>query len=502
MAYEQLHAHQRKLAHLAHVQSMIEWDHAAMMPRGGGPARAEAMGTLDELKHELATDPRVDDWIEAASSESLDAWDAANLAEIRRAHERESCLPASLVGARARARAQGQAVWQEARPKNDWAAFAPTLEGIVSLEREAAACIADRLGCSPYEALLDTYEPGADIERIDALFAELREFLVPFIDVAIERSHAADPVRPAGPFAIEAQRQLGLDLMRVTGFDFEHGRLDVSAHPFCGGVPTDVRITTRYDEDDYISALMGVLHETGHAKYEQGLPRAWIDQPVGHARSMSLHESQSLLQEMQICRSRPFLRFLAPKLRAAFPDAAAKQPRAFTDANLAAVALRVRRSKIRVDADEVTYPCHVMLRTTIERELIAGTMRVADIPEAWDAQMKSLLDIDTHGDFANGCMQDVHWAAGAFGYFPTYTLGALAAAQFFRAIRDALPNVDGLIEAGEFAPINAWLAEHVWGRASSVSVDTLITEATGEALGTGAFIEHLERRYGAAADSQ
>jgi carboxypeptidase Taq len=283
--------------------------------------------------------------------------------------------------------------------------------------------------------------------------------------------------------------------MKRVGFNFEHGRLDVSHHPFCGGVPADVRITTRYDERDFVKSFMGVLHETGHAKYEQNLPATWLEQPVGRARSMSVHESQSLFQEMQVSRSGAFLEMVTPLVRAAFPDAAARTPAAFTRENLARLYTRVRPDYIRVDADEATYPCHVILRYEIERPLMLGKIEVDDIPEAWDAGMRALLGISTAGNYKDGCLQDVHWPAGLFGYFPTYTLGALTAAQLFAAARRALPDVLAQIAAGDFAPLNAWLREQVWSRGSLLETDALLRAATGAPLATAAFKQHLEARY-------
>ncbi len=496
MSYARLAERFEEISHLDHAHAMIEWDQATMMPAGGGEARAGAIGALEEIRHALSTAPEVEAWIQAASEETLEPWAAANLREIQREHRRNTLLPTKLVGARARARSRGHGIWQAARPANDWAAFAPALEEILALEREAASILAESLGTSRYEALLDGYEAGGTLAQVEALFAELREFLIPFIPRAAAHSRARWGVDLEGPFDVEAQRQLGEALMRDVGFDFARGRLDASAHPFCGGVPSDVRITTRYDEADFASALMGVLHETGHAKYEQGLPSDWTAQPVGRARSMSWHESQSLLQEMQISRSRAFLVHAAPRMREAFPARAAAQPQAFSLENLAQVYTRVQPSKIRVDADEVTYPCHVMLRTSIEVDLVEGRMEVAQLPERWDAEMQTLLGIDTRGDYKDGCMQDIHWAVGAFGYFPTYTLGAMRAAQLFAALRRDLPEVDDAIARGEFDGVDSWLRERVWSQASLLEGEALMEAASGAPLSCEAFIAHLETRYG------
>jgi carboxypeptidase Taq len=279
-------------------------------------------------------------------------------------------------------------------------------------------------------------------------------------------------------------------LMERIGFDFDHGRLDISLHPFCGGTPDDVRITTRYEEDDFDRALQGVLHETGHAMYERGLPEAWRRQPVGRARGMSLHESQSLLVEMQVCRSREFQVFAAPILRAVF---GADGP-AWAADNLYRLGTRVERSLIRVDADEVTYPAHVILRYRLERALLAGELALKDLPVAWNDGMRALLGIVPPDDRL-GCLQDIHWFEGAFGYFPTYTLGAMTAAQLFAAAKRADPAILPGIEKGAFAPLMAWLRANVHAKASRFTTAEIITAATGRPLDPAVFERHLRARY-------
>ncbi|HEY0705795.1 MAG TPA: carboxypeptidase M32, partial [Polyangia bacterium] len=458
MSYLALADRHRRIAHLQHVEAIASWDEAAMMPPGGGESRAEALATLRVLSHELSCDPAQAALISAAEAEAaagkLGPWEAANLREIARLFVRETALPTNLVKACSLAESKTEQAWRSLRPRNDLTGFLPLLREVVALKREVATALGEKLGLGRYDALLDGFEPGMRAAMLDPLFADLRTYLPPFIQKAVE-AQSARPVRiPHGPFPIERQRWLGLTVMKHVGFDFEHGRLDVSHHPFCGGVPRDVRITTRYDEADFTKSFMGVLHETGHAKYEQNLPAAWIDQPVGRARSMGIHESQSLLQEMQISRSRPFLEFVAPLVREAFPDLATADPEAYTAENLYRHYTRVRPDYIRVDADEATYPCHIILRYEIERRLIEGTMEVDDIPAAWEASMKDLLGLSVGNDHKNGCMQDVHWPAGLFGYFPTYTLGALAAAQLFAAAKRALPGLEAQIAAGQFAALN------------------------------------------------
>jgi carboxypeptidase Taq len=495
MSYEKLERHYKKLSELEHLEAIVAWDEAAMMPEGGASSRAEALATLRGLVHEHASQPALAEWLAAAAEQSgLDDWQRANLREMTRGYRRATALPAALVEATSRAESRSEQAWRKLRPQNDWAAFRPLLEDVVRTKREVATVLGEAFGLDPYDALLDAYEPGARSRDIAGLFTALGEFLPGFIERVLEQQKRRSVRAPSGPFPIERQRSLGETLMRKL-LDFEHGRLDVSHHPFCGGVPEDVRITTRYDAADFAKALMGVLHETGHAKYEQNLPRAWLTQPVGKARSMSVHESQSLLLEMQVARSREFASFVAPLLAESFADAAALDAASFEPDNVFRLGALVRPGFIRVDADEVTYPCHVVLRYELEQALIAGTLAVADLPDAWDAGMRRLLGISTAGNFKDGCMQDVHWPAGLFGYFPTYTMGALTAAQLFAAASRALPALGESIARGDLGALDAWLRENLWAHGSRYETGELIERATGSRLGTEAFRAHLEGRY-------
>jgi len=322
------------------------------------------------------------------------------------------------------------------------------------------------------------------------MFADLKRWLPGLIADVLAKQATEDVIAPVGPFPIAAQRALGLEVMGLLGFDFEGGRLDVSTHPFCGGVAEDVRITTRYREDDFVQAMMGIVHETGHARYEQRLPRTWVHLPLGQARSMGVHESQSLSFEMQLGRSRPFLALIAPLVRKHL----GVQP-AFAADNLAKIYTRVRPGFIRVDADELTYPAHVILRFEIERALIEGDIEPEDVPALWDEKMQAYLGIDTRGNYTDGCLQDIHWTDGAFGYFPSYTLGAMYAAQYFAALRTELPDLDTKIAAGDLAPIFAWFEERIWSQASRWETTELIARATGAPLSAAHFEQHLRARY-------
>ena len=490
-AYRQLETRFRRIGAIEQAIAMLHWDAAAIMPAGGAGARAEQLATLRVIAHEELTAPELDDLVVEAERESnaLDSWQRANLREIGRRRKHAAALPGSLVEAESRACSECESVWRDARPRNDFAAVLPLLERVLGLQREIAAIKGDHLGTTPYEALLDQYEPGGSVATIDRLFDQIAALLPDLLEAVLTRQ-AALPLPPAGPFPVDLQRRVGMRLMERIGFDFAYGRLDASAHPFCGGIPDDVRITTRYDENDFARALMAVLHETGHALYQRGLPDEWRLQPVGRARGMAMHESQSLLLEMQVCRSPAFMAFAAPILREAF---GADGPGWEADA-LYRRQIRVERSLIRVDADEVTYPAHVILRYRLERAMLAGDLAPADLPGAWSDGLHELLGV-APADDREGCLQDIHWYDGIWGYFPTYTLGALIAAQLFEAARAAIPDVLEAIAAGEFASLLSWLRERVHSKGSLLSTAQLVEAATGRPLATASFERHLRNRY-------
>ena len=469
---------------------MLHWDMAVLMPENGMAARTEQLAALTHTIHQLKTDSRIGELLDEAE-ETLGGWQRSNLTEMRRQWIHATAVDGSLAEAMTRARTTCEMVWRRARAENDFGAVVDPLKEVLALVREIASAKSERLGVSPYEALLDSYEPGGRTERIDQVFGELADLLPGILDRALSiQAQRGEGLLPAGDFSQERQRALAVKLMTRLGFDFDAGRLDISLHPFCGGVPGDIRITTRYDESDFTRGLMGVLHETGHALYEMGLPEDWRWQPAGDARGMILHESQSLLIEMQVCRSREFLEFATPLIR----EALSGTGEGWDPDNLHRLCLRVSRGFIRVDADEVTYPLHVMLRYRLERALVDGDLAVPDIPGAWNDAMEEFLQVRPSDD-RMGCLQDIHWYDGAWGYFPTYTLGAIAAAQLFAAARYLIPDIRQGIARGEFEPLVSWLRDHVHARASSGTTDDLLESATGAPLNTAAFREHLQDRY-------
>jgi carboxypeptidase Taq len=492
MHYADLELHFRKIARLNHLEAICSWDQAAIMPPGGNTARGEALAELALLVHNQATAPQLGEWFAQAETEELNQVQKISLAAMKRRWQQATLLPGDLVQAKSLAASRCEHEWRTQRRNNDWAGFLPNLTEVVRLSREEAAVRAAHAGVGPYDALLDMYEPGMTTAQLDVLFGDIRTWLPQLIRQVDEQQRSRSFRVPEGPFPIEQQKALGLKVMQLLGFNFDHGRLDVSTHPFCGGVPTDVRITTRYDAADFMTALLGVIHETGHARYEQNLPKEWAGLPVGEARSMGVHESQSLFFEMQLARSREFTQLLAP-LSAEILERG--QDPAFHPENIYRFNTRMKRGFIRVNADEVTYPAHVILRYEIERALIEGKMEVVDIPDAWDEKMQAYLGLSTRDNYSDGCMQDIHWTCGSFGYFPSYTLGAIYAAQEFAAAERAIPQLRNSISCGELTELMDWLRNHIWQKASTLNTDELMRSATGDGLDAGYFRRHLERRY-------
>jgi len=489
-AYDQLARSFTRLHHLDHLQAMAYWDQAAMMPAGGAEARAAALAELATLAHQQRTDPAMARALAAAADEPLDDFQRANLREMGREWQAANALPEDLVQRSQLATSRCEHAWRSQRPANDWAGFLANFQPVVATAREQAQRLAQHSGLRPYDAMLDRFEPGMTCARLDPLFADLRTWLPGLVQQAQARQRDETVLQPVGPFALDAQRRLCAQVMQWLGFDFNRGRLDVSTHPFAGGVPEDVRLTTRYETSEFITSLLGAIHETGHGRYEQGRPRGWLGQPVSLARSMAIHESQSLSFEMQLGRHPGFTQRLAPMICQAFGT----QP-AFEPSNLLRLVTRVKPGLIRVDADEATYAAHVMLRYDIERRLIEGEIEADDIPALWDTGMADLLGQDSRGNFADGPMQDVHWPEAMFGYFPCYTLGAMYAAQWFARMRSELPALDTAIHAGDLAPVFGWLERNIWQQASRWTTDELAERASGEVLNPAHYRAHLEARY-------
>eukprot|EP00796_Vickermania_ingenoplastis_P008418 gene8418-5898_t len=496
-AYHELEQVFTKRYRFEHLQGLASWDMNCYMPDKGSESRGEAMAAVETLLVELITAPKVKDLVEEANKHvsELSPLQAANLREMTHHWKMANLLPLDFVQRQVKLTTKAHIVWRESREKNDFATFLPVLKELIAASREAAGYLMDGKKMHPYEALLQQYEPGMSLNLLEKVFGEVRAWLPGLLKDILEKQKSTHQslVTVEPPFPQKQQEELGKEMMKVWNFDFEAGRLDVSPHPFTGMTKEDTRITTAYKDNDLEFSLYAVIHETGHAKYEQNCgPRDMITQPVCTARSLGIHESQSLFAEFQIGRSTPFIKFLVPKLSHYLGS-----QKAFTEENMKKFLQRVQPGYIRVEADEVCYPLHVILRFEIEKALIEGTMQAEDVPRVWNEKMKEYLGLETLGKDNLGCLQDVHWSMGAFGYFPTYALGAMFAAQLMHTIRKELGSaeVDKAIEKGDLACLLAKQKEKIWDNGCIYETEELMVKATGEPLNADYLRRHLEERY-------
>jgi len=484
-AYEALLEFVRETGQLAAIQELLDWDQQVCMPPKGVHARAEQVGLVAGLVHERLTSPRMGDALAALTEPTGDPVADTNIRETRRAYDRAVKVPGDLVREIARTSALAHEAWAQARRESDFPTFAPFLERLVDLRRRVAECIGYVV--EPYDALLDEYEPGMSTAQVAELFAALRRGLVPLVQAVAGAARRPDASILTRHYPIDAQRELVLEISRAMGFDFEAGRMDVSTHPFTSGsCPGDVRLTTRYDDHFLPSALFGAMHEVGHGLYQQGLPAEHVFTPMGASVSLGIHESQSRMWENLVGRSAAFWHCWYADVQRRFPDALADVGR---EAFLGAVNA-VSPSFIRVEADEVTYNLHIILRFELEREIVQGRLAVADIPQAWNAKFTELLGV-TPPDDRRGCLQDIHWSMGAFGYFPTYALGNLYAAQFFSAARQAIPDLDDRVAGGDLRTLLDWLRENIHCHGQRYRATELVEKVTGQPLRVGPFLDYM-----------
>ncbi len=490
--------HLQDIAHLHSAVAVLSWDQETHMPRGGSAARADTLAMLQGAAHDRFVSSTTEDllarWADPETGTIVDPDPEpaarALLREVCRDYRRAKRLPTAFVSLLEKTCALAQDAWMDARDAKRFAQFLPALEQIVTLKREEASLLG--FAVSPYDALVDTFEPGMTTARLTALFADLRDRLSPLLRRVRESAVRPDAL-PSGPYDIERQLRFSRIVLETIGYDFARGRLDQSAHPFTTGFhPSDVRLTTRVATDDVLTCLFSCLHEGGHGLYDQGLDPAQWGTPLGESVSLGLHESQSRLWENCVGRSREVWQHLFPLLQSTFPDALAHVS---LDAFHAAIN-RVQPSLIRTEADELTYNFHIMVRFELEQALIAGTLRPRDLPEAWNALMEATLGVRPSHD-SEGVLQDIHWAHGAFGYFPTYTLGNLYAAQFWQQARQDINELPTLLEAGRLEPLAGWLRDriHRWGR--TYSSEELLVRTTGEGLNPDHFVDYLEAKYAA-----
>ena len=472
------------------IEGILHWDMSTMMPTKARRQRADQLAFMAKIKHKLISNIRVKELIKKVEDVSLGKEDRENFIEMKREHLFISSLPKKLAESLSKTSVTCEGLWQEARKKSDFSIVQKCLKELVNLTKEEAIILGDKLNCSPYQALVQKYEPLANVEDINSVFTDLKEFLLPTIDKIIAKQKNEIVLPITKKISSNMQYEIAMSIIKKIGFDFSRGRLDNSEHPFCGGATDDVRITTRYSEVDPFSSLDGVMHETGHAMYELGLPKKWQHQPVGNSRGMAMHESQSLLIEMQITRSFAFKKFLSKFLYDLFDFKESE----WTAVNLYTLGTRVNKSFIRVEADEVTYPLHIMLRFKIEQMLIDNKLQVEEIPIAWNQEYKKLFGNEVNKD-SNGCLQDIHWYAGLFGYFPTYSLGALIAAQFAHVLRKEIPKLDEHIEQGKFDTLINWLRKNIHQKGSFFSTNEILQQVTNSPLNAKYFKKYITNRY-------
>lgn len=490
-AYQQLEQHFKKYYDFENLTAIVSWDEATMMPAGGGKARAEALATLSAVQHDWLTHKKVGDLLKQAKDmEGLSVWQQKNLYWMEKEYLQATCIPVNLVAEFTNESLICCQAWRELRANNDWKSFKPYLEKLFKKVKTIAEIKSQLFNKSALDVLIDEYSPDLDCATITPVFNSLKHELPKLISRIMAQQKNREIKKIFGEFPVDKQKQLGMEIMSRLGFDFHHGRLDVSHHPFCGGISSDVRITTRYKEDEFLSSIMAISHETGHALYEQGLPEKWAIQPVGHSLGMAVHESQSLFIEMQICRSLEYIQFLAPMAQKYFENA-----ENITQENIYYHYTKVQPGLIRVDADEVSYPLHVILRYEIEQQLFSSEITIADLPEVWNSSMQKYLGLSTQGDDKNGVMQDVHWPSGTFGYFPAYTFGALIAAQLFAAVSKSIPDIKEQLKRGDLMPLLHWLRENIHQKGKLLSYQELLRQATGETLNPNYFFAHIKERY-------
>ena len=484
-AYDDLLADYQRATYLGDANMVLSWDQEVMMPEGGTPARSKQRGAISAVAHDILVDDDVAENLDDLEDADLPPEEAAVVREVRRQHERKARVPTELVTEISEATSDAHPVWQEAKANDDWDTFAPTVERLLDLKREYAEHI--DASADPYEVLFADYEPYIDLDTAERVLENLREHLVPLIDEI--RDSDADLYSVDGTFPEDQQMDLAREALDTLGYDFEHGRIDTAPHPFSSGTQFDARVTTRFDESDPLDSLGSTIHEFGHATYTQGLRTDAYGSPLGEHRGLTVHESQSRLWENHVGRTEPFWELFVPRFNDQYgTDLTARQ--AYEAANQV-----YEDNLIRVEADEITYHLHIILRFEIERDLLAGDLDVEEVPAVWNDKMEEYLGVRPEAD-GEGCLQDIHWSHGSFGYFPTYSLGSVLAAQLYDAAVSDIGDLDSQVRSGEFDALHQWLTDNVHSHGQRYTTDDLIEEATGEAFTADHFIEYAETKFG------
>lgn len=489
-AYEKLRSRSKEIALVDSAAGLLNWDEETYMPRGALPFRAEQLAFFSGWSHRQFTAPEVGDWIKACEDHGFaaDSDEAANVCEWRRSYDRATKLPPELVEEFNRATTLARDAWAEARKRSEFAHFQPHLEKLLQLSRQ----MADKWGYAEnrYDALLEGHERGAGASQIKKVFTELRPAIVAVLGPAVERSKSIPENFLEADYPIAAQQAFNREVAEAFGFDFNAGRIDTTTHPFCTGLgPGDTRLTTRYNERDFTESFYGVLHETGHGLYDQGLKPEHHGTPLGSACSMGIHESQSRLWENHVGRSVAFWEHWHPRACHHFP-----MLKKFSPKQIASAINRVAPSFIRVEADQVTYDLHIILRFELELKLIEGELKVADLPGVWNEEFEKMLGLKVPDD-ARGCLQDIHWSLGAFGYFPTYTLGNLNASQLMRRAATDTPGLDSDLRSGNYCRLLGWLREKIHGSGQRFDPQELMRRATGEETQAKHHLDYLRHKF-------
>jgi carboxypeptidase Taq len=495
-AYESLQQRSREIAAYNSAASLLSWDQETYMPPKAGAYRAEQLGQLAGLTHRLGTSVDVGEWLKSCEDHlpiSVDEEEmelrAANVREWRRDYDRATKLSARLIEDLAKTTSLAREAWAQARRESNFSAFAPWLKKILGLVREQA----DSWGytTNPYDALLEGYEPGARAAELAPVFADLQKQLTPLLPRLQKITDVVDPARLDGDYPIASQQILNRRVAETMGFDFEAGRIDTTVHPFCTEMgPRDCRLTTRFNVRDFTGSLSGTMHEAGHGLYTQGLPAEYFGTPMGTYVSLGIHESQSRLWENHVGRSRDFWRHWYPIAGESFSGLAKLPLEEFW-----LLVNRVKASHIRVDADEATYNLHIILRFEIEQKLVSGELSVTDLPAAWNARFEELFQIPVPDD-RRGCLQDTHWALGLIGYFPTYTLGTLNAAQLFSAALTQVSGLESDLQNCKYDKLLGWLHEKIHRHGRRYSPSEMMERATGKPTDATYFVDHLKAKYG------
>ena len=494
MSYDDFIKFGRETSTLASCGAVLGWDQETYMPKGGAEIRAQQLATISGLVHRRMTSNEYKELLEAAeqavADEEADSPRDANVREVRRRYDLATKIPEELVVEITRTSTLARRAWVDARDSNDFPGFLPWLEKTVELSRKKADCLGyDK---HPYDALIDTYEQGETTESITNMFQPLREALVDLLGRILASGGKVDTSLVRAKYPIDAQKRIGRQAAEMIGFDFDRGRIDVTAHPFCSGAgPDDVRLTTRYSENFFNESFFGTLHEAGHGIYEQGMLMEHWGTPMGEAASLGIHESQSRMWENLVGRSRGFWTHFFPTLKDAFPGALGNgDPESFYRA-----INEVRPSRIRVEADEVTYNLHIFLRFELEQALVNGELKPADMPGVWNETFRDYFQIEV-GDDRHGCLQDIHWAMGGIGYFPTYSLGNIYASQMFLAATRDLGDLPEQFARGEFETLKGWLNQQIHKEGGRLQPRRLVEAITGSAPSHEPLMQHLETKYG------